>query len=233
MGTKGLWQKIEESSPVKLIKSAHELIIIVVFYAAVFGIQLSKPSLEVVYSVEKLDPPVSLAALVEDQGKEVDANIVLDRVSQLVGSRNLLVVEINNYSSNRVEDFELKVFGVIKVADVSFSSTSAKLYAERVAAASFSLDSRGLFTLPKLHTLPPNSSTRVLIWGHFLPRYVGNSVEASGAIEGISVRERGEASGFGLFLANNIGSLTLILIVYLVAVSSLRYRRRRGEAVGA
>ena len=225
------WDKIEQSKLVRVLKSAHELIIIGVFYVAFFGIQVSKPNLEIIYSLEKLDPPIKLASLMVQESKaraSQGGDPLLRHIGSVAESKNLLLIELKNNSPTKIEEFELKVVAVAHVADLALTSTSDRLYTERERLALFKLDPQGVLTLPNLNELPPNSATRILVWGHFLPMsFVGDSVEAAAAVDKIVIKQRQEASGLGLFVANNISSLAILLVMYLVTMASLRYRRRR------
>lgn len=231
---KKIWHVLEESAVVRLLKSAHELVIIAIFYTAIFGVHLNRPSVEINYSVEEMDSPIRLAAVLKQQpgSQPLEGSDSLNKVAAFIASPKLLRLEIANYSSERVSDFEMKVAGVVSVSDIALSSTSAKLHTKREHAANVVIDNQGTLTLPNLEGLPPDSYTKILIWGQFLPGYLGPLVKASGAIDRIAVKERQTASGVGLFVARNIGSLTLLLILYLATVSSLRYRRKR-DAIGS
>ena len=83
-------------------KNAQELIGIFIFYVAVTGLKFGEPDLEIRYEIDEIASPLALSAAVAKPGGGTPAVAVQTAAEKLVGSENLMRIEIVNRTSSRI-----------------------------------------------------------------------------------------------------------------------------------
>jgi hypothetical protein len=208
--------------PLRLLKNGHELLVIVLFYAAVAGIHFGGADVEATYDWTRLAKPSKLdAALTTTDPAPAEVHAAAARISN---SQSLLTITIRNDTSNRISNMEVVVHTVEDIADVAVSSTSAPLTDRADKIAIYKSLSSGDLWFPNLTELPPKSEIKLLLWGNIGRPLLSDPVTVRAPSTQIIVSEVAVTAGLGLFFARYSGAIVFLVASYYLIVMLRRVR---------
>jgi hypothetical protein len=205
----------------RVLRSLRELVLLLLWL--LFGIlPTGKTSLHVRYRLLNLQPPAAAKPFL-DSSQTLDPHSAARVAAAALTSPQLLRVELRNQTSSTISHVDLTIRGAVLVGAVAADSDSRL----DPGAADFQLRERTI-SFPHLREIAPGAWVTVLVWGQFAPQvyfFEGGPVGVSSDAAATQINEEGAASGVGLFIADNISWLTILLATGLLLAGLRRLRR--------
>lgn len=207
-------------------RNGHEIITMALVYMAITGLHLGEPDLQVTYDSQNLGSAARLSREIDQLPLETKhaAWPLRSAAERVATSPDLLRIDITNNTHERVTDLEVGIPGVVEVADAAIVTSSQVMNRDAERLATVVLNN-SIATLPNLKELPPHAHVTIFLWGKVSALDFFDGIRVVAAVPRVQVSERQTATGLRLFVARNLGSLTVILLVYFLLTAIARTRR--------
>lgn len=220
-------QKVErfaDANPIiRILKSLRELLILLL-WLVVEVVPGLEPSLDVTHEFLRLQPPAATKTFLASADK-LDPNSAGRVAADALASPHMLRIRLRNRTRGWITRLDLRITNARQVAAAAVNSDSSAI--DSATASAFQL-ADGTASFPGLREIPPGAEVFLTVWGQFnppVPFVEGEQVRVSSDASRVRIRETGQATGLGLFVAENMQPLTVLLVAAFLLVGLRRLAR--------
>lgn len=222
-----MFDEIFKSKIFIFLKNTKELIVLVIFYLSFVSSPVFEDQLLVEYELSEFTPPFHLQ---ECYKSKKCMSIEAENEKQFFrffNSKKMLEIKLQNNTNKKIEDLDLKVFGVLEVADVGLRTRSSDILENKEKILTYKYHDEGALYFSDFKVLPPGSTVTIFIWGHIASKSFGNQIEVVSSADSFRIAKFGRTSAVRLFIANNINTILFLVAGYLLLVALRRMKKQK------
>ncbi|HEX9751038.1 MAG TPA: hypothetical protein VGB22_07135 [candidate division Zixibacteria bacterium] len=187
------------------------------------------PDLSITYQMLDTIKPVHTKTAWDTASNSIPDSLstLKQQISKFLGVTQILRVTFENNSRMTITDIALSLRLAREITDCAVESRDLLLIKRQSEICTYAEREDGSFVFESIGELPPHAGFVLTIWGSFGSREQPAPIDVSSSANSNSVRRASLITGVGLYLAENLFSLTVTFIFFIVLAIAVRLGRKK------